>query len=544
MKRSVLFLVLLIFQFNSGFAQDEYYEILRSIELFGSTYKEIISNYVDDVSPRSLMKRGINGMLEGLDPFSNYFDESEREDIDLLTTGKYGGIGIVVSARGDELIVMEVMPGFAAQRQGIRVGDIILEIDGERVTSDNADKMTSKVRGKPGTEVKLIIKRPPEGKIIEYHLIREEIKISNISVAGFLPENDGIFYVKIDRFSRRLIDEFLEKVVEAKKQQPIKSFVIDLRSNPGGLLQSAIELLDLFIPKGELMLYTQGRTAESRQEFYSKSSPQFGDIPLVVLIDGNSASASEIIAGTIQDLDRGVIIGEKSFGKGLVQTIIPLPFNASLKLTTARYYTPSGRCLQKLEYLKNKNDVLKITQDSSKIYFTRNKRKVLGDGGVTPDTIILHNGTSEIVKELLNKGMIFKFVSEYFNTQHSVDINKINKENIRSDFTSFLKKNNFSYVPSTVKLLEVLSNDLKKNNTDSKILAEIESIKNKIKFNLEEEIIKNKDQIFEYLLLDLSNQSADVNFKLQVIKSYDKDIQAAVYVLVNKNIYKKFLGMK
>lgn len=544
MKRFVSFIVLLVIQLNSVFAQDEYYEILRSIELFGSTYKEIISNYVDDVSPRNLMKRGINGMLEGLDPFSNYFDESEREDIDLLTTGKYGGIGIIVSARGDELVVMEVMPGFAAQRQGIRVGDIILEIDGEKVTTDNADKMSSKVRGKPGTEVRLIIKRPPEGKIIEYHLIREEIKISNISVAGFLPESDGIFYVKIDRFSKRLTDEFLEKVVEAKKQQPIKSFVIDLRSNPGGLLQSAIELLELFIPRGELILYTQGRTVESRQEFYSNSSPLFGDTPIVVLIDGNSASASEIIAGTIQDLDRGIIIGEKSFGKGLVQTIIPLPFNASLKLTTARYYTPSGRCLQKLEYLKNQNDVLKINQDSSKIYFTKNKRKVLGDGGVTPDTIIFHNGKSEIVKELLNKGMFFKFVSEYLNTQKNIDISKIDKVNLLSDFTSFLKKNNFSYVPLTVKLLEVLSNDLMKNNVDSEILNEIESIKNKVKINLDEDIIKHKDQIFEYLLLDLSNQSTDINFKLQIINSYDKDVQAAIYVLSNANVYKKFLGMK
>lgn len=544
MKRFVSFIVLLVIQLNFVFAQDEYYEILRSIELFGSTYKEIISNYVDDVSPRNLMKRGINGMLEGLDPFSNYFDESEREDIDLLTTGKYGGIGIIVSARGNELVVMEVMPGFAAQRQGIRVGDIILEIDGEKVTIDNADKMSSKVRGKPGTEVRLMIKRPPEGKIIEYHLIREEIKIDNISVAGFLPESDGIFYVKIDRFSKRLTDEFLEKVVEAKKQQPIKYFVIDLRSNPGGLLQSAIELLELFIPRGELILYTQGRTAESRQEFYSKSSPQFGDTPLAVLIDGNSASASEIIAGTIQDLDRGVIIGEKSFGKGLVQTIIPLPFNASLKLTTARYFTPSGRCLQKLEYLKNQTDVLKINQDSSKIYFTKNKRKVLGDGGVTPDTIIFHNGKSEIVNELLNKGMFFKFVSEYLNTQKNMDISKIDKENILSDFTRFLKKNNFSYVPLTIKLLEVLSNDLMKNNVDSEILNEVESIKNKVRFNLEEEITNHKDQIFRYLLLELSNQSSDVNFKLQFIRSSDKDVQAAVYVLSNINVYKKFLGMK
>lgn len=544
MKKIVCFIFIVFIQLNFVYAQDEYYEILRSIELFGSTYKEIVSNYVDDISPKNLMKRGINGMLEGLDPFSNFFDESEKEDIDILTTGKYGGIGIVVSARGDELVIMEVMPGYAAQRQGVRVGDIILEIDGEKVTSDNAEKMTSKVRGKPGTEVKLIIKRPPEGKIIEYHLIREEVKISNISIAGFLPESDGIYYIKIDRFSKRLVDEFLEKVIEAKKQQPIKSFVIDLRSNPGGLLQSAIELLELFIPKGELILYTQGRTPESRQEFYSKTTPQFGELPLVVLIDGNSASASEIVAGTIQDLDRGVIIGEKSFGKGLVQTIIPLPFNASLKLTTARYYTQSGRCLQKLNYLKDKVKLLKYKQDSTKIYFTKNKRKVLGDGGVTPDTTIFHNGTAEIVKELLNKGMFFKFVADYLSDQKNVDFNNFNKEKVLTEFTRFLKKNNFSYQPASIKTIDNLIDYLKKNNINGEILSDLQNVKNKLKFNLEEEMKANKDQIFSFLLSEIATQSGNIDFRLQVIKINDKDVRSAISVLLNQTVYKKFLGIK
>lgn len=231
MKRKYLLLIFL-FAFVTGFVltqSDEYFEIMRSIELFGSTYKEIVSNYVDDVSPKNLMKRGINGMLEGLDPFSNFFDETEKGEIDLLTTGKYGGIGILIDSRGGELVVMEVMPGYAAQRQGIKVGDVILSIDDEEVNPENVNKLTTKVRGEPGTEVKLKIKRPGEQKILEFHLIREEIKVQNISLADFVPNEEGIFYAKLDRFSKRVTEEFYEKVKEAKKQNQIKAIVLACR---------------------------------------------------------------------------------------------------------------------------------------------------------------------------------------------------------------------------------------------------------------------------------------------------------------------------
>lgn len=545
MKRKyILILLITVFTGFVFLVRDEYFEIMRSIELFGTTYKEIISNYVDDVSPKDLMKRGINGMLSGLDPFSNFFDETETGEIDLLTTGKYGGIGILIDSRGNELIVTEVMPGYAAQRQGIKVGDIILAVDDEEVTPQNINKLTTKVRGKPGTEVRLKIKRVSEQKILEFHLIREEIKVQNISVADFVPDEDGIYYTKIDRFSKRVTEEFFEKIKEAKKQNQIKAVILDLRSNPGGLLQSALEMLEFFIPKGELILFTKGRNEESKQEFYSRTTPQFADIPLVVLIDANSASASEIIAGTIQDLDRGVIVGEKSFGKGLVQTVIPLPYDANLKLTTARYYTPSGRCIQKLDYIEKTKDVLKFSNDTTKIFYTKNKRIVYGDGGVTPDTIIKHNNQTEIVKELLKKGMFFKFISEKLAADKNLNVDKIDEQKLLNEFIDFLERNKFDYQPIAQKMLNDLIHLTEENGSNKELLTELRQLNEKFKLKLRNEIQSHSKEILIFLKSEIANQLRDTKLQLLHLKNYDNDFKTAVNIIKDQKLYNKLLGYK
>jgi carboxyl-terminal processing protease len=546
MRRKYIYLIL-IFSFVTGFVlnqADEYFEIMRSIELFGSTYKEIVSNYVDDVSPRNLMKRGINGMLEGLDPFSNFFDETEKGEIDLLTTGKYGGIGILIDSKGGELVVMEVIPGYAAQRQGIKVGDIILAIDDEEVTQQNINKLTFKVRGQPGTEVKLKIKRPGENRILEFHLIREEIKVQNISLANFVDDQDGIYYIKLDRFSKRVSEEFFEKIKEAKNSGRLKGVILDLRSNPGGLLQAAIELLEFFVPKNELILFTKGRSDEAKQEFYSRTTPQLGEIPLAILIDENSASASEIVAGTIQDLDRGIIVGSKSFGKGLVQTVIPLPYDASLKLTTARYYTPSGRCIQKPDYLNQTDDVIKIKSDTTKIFFTKNKRKVYGDGGVTPDTIVKHNGKPEILTELLNKGMFFKFVSEEIVSDKNFKVNEINEKLLITKFIHFLEKANFTYEPSYKKGLRELIKQIENNGNQKKLLTQLKELSETIKLDLKEEITSHEDIVYSYLVAEIANQLKNSDLQMRVLKQFDEDVKVAISILSNRNLYNKILAFK
>ena len=546
MKRRFV-LIIFLFAFVTGFiltSGDEYFEIMRSIELFGSTYKEVISNYVDDVSPKDLMKRGINGMLGGLDPFSNFFDETEKGEIDLLTTGKYGGIGILIDSRGDELIVMELMPGYAAQRQGIKVGDKIIAIDDEEVNPTNINRMITKVRGQPGTEVKLKIKRIGENKILEFHLIREEIKVQNISLADFIPDEDGIFYSKIDRFSKRVAEEFFEKINEARKHQQIKAVIIDLRSNPGGLLQSALEMLEFFVPKGELILFTKGRNEESKLEFYSRITPHFGDLPLVILVDENSASASEIVAGTIQDLDRGVIIGNKTFGKGLVQTVIPLPYDASLKLTTARYYTPSGRCIQKLDYLSNVRDVLRTKPDSIKVYYTKRKRFVYGDGGVTPDTIIKNNDRHEIIKELLNKGMFFKYVSEKLSGDKKIIPDDKTKSELLNDFIRFVENSGFEYKPSYLKSLDEVIKQIELDESKKKISSELKDLKEKLTIKISDELKLHEREIYSFLTAEFANQLKDTNLQLKVLKDYDDVFKTAIDVIKDRAVYNKILGLK
>jgi len=546
MKRTYIYSIL-IFSFLTGFIlnhADEYFEIMRSIELFGSTYKEIVSSYVDDVSPKNLMKRGINGMLEGLDPYSNFFDETEKGEIDLLTTGKYGGIGILIDSKGGELIVMEVMPGYAAQRQGIKVGDVILSIDDEVVTPQNINRLTFKVRGQPGTEVRLRIKRPNENKILEFHLVREEIKVQNVSLANFVDDIDGIYYIKLARFSKRASEEFFEKIKEAKNSGRLNGLILDLRSNPGGLLQAAIELLEFFVPKGELILFTKGRSEETKQEFYSRTTPQLSDVPLIILIDENSASASEIVAGTIQDLDRGVIVGSKSFGKGLVQTVIPLPYNTSLKLTTSKYYTPSGRCIQKLNYLTKIDDVVKTKSDTVKFFFTKNKRKVYGDGGVTPDTIVKHHEKPEVIRELLNKGIFFKFVSEIILPDTNFNVSNVNQSQLISKFIRYLENVNFSYEPSYKKELQGLIKQVETNGNQKKLLNELKDLYERVEFNLKSEILFFDEIIYSYLISEIANQLKNSELQVKILKQFDEDVKVAISILRNKQLYNKILSIK
>ncbi|MGB9665058.1 MAG: S41 family peptidase, partial [Ignavibacteria bacterium] len=406
------------------------------------------------------------------------------------------------------------------------------------------NKLTFKVRGQPGTEVKLKIKRLGENKILEFHLVREEIKVQNISLANFVDDQEGIYYIKLDRFSKRVSEEFFEKIKEAKDSGKLKGVILDLRSNPGGLLQAAIELLEFFVPKGELILFTKGRSEESKQEFYSRTTPQLGEVPLAILIDENSASASEIVAGAIQDLDRGVIIGSKSFGKGLVQTVIPLPYDASLKLTTARYYTPSGRCIQKTDYLNQIDDVIKTRTDTTKIFFTKNKRKVYGDGGVTPDTIIKHNSKPEIVTELLNKGMFFKFVSEEILPDKNFKLDAINKQQLISKFIQYLNRINFSYEPYYRKSLNELISQIEKNGNQKKLLNQLKDLNEATKFDLKEEIKIHEDIVYSYLVAEIANQIKSSELQMKVLRQYDEDVKVAISILNNRNLYDKILAVK
>ncbi|MCW8816737.1 MAG: S41 family peptidase, partial [Ignavibacteriaceae bacterium] len=409
-----LFIGILVTGFYPG-RGDIYFEISKNLDLLGRVYKEIAFNYVDQVDPEKFLRAGIQGMLSSLDPYTIFIDEKKIEDIDLITNGKYGGVGISIGIRGDDVTVVEVMDGYAAQRQGIRIGDIIIEAGGKKISPKNIDEISSLVKGEPGSTVELKVIRNELQDTIQFNLVREEVLVKNVTYSGFYPENSNNVYLKLSNFSRSASDEIKKTIKELKDQKQINSIVFDLRGNPGGLLDIAVDICDKFLPRDQLVVSTRGRDSSSVKKYFSQEEPIVNnDVKIILLINGGSASASEIVAGALQDHDRAVILGTKSFGKGLVQTITPLSYNTSLKITTAKYYTPSGRCIQRIDYSEGSEIIKDLTPDSEQKFFTDHKREVFAKGGITPDTTVEFNIDGELTKDLLAKGHFFKFANNYF----------------------------------------------------------------------------------------------------------------------------------
>ena len=393
-----LFIGIVVTGFYPG-RGDIYFEIAKNLDLLGRVYKEIAFNYVDEVDPEKFLRAGIEGMLSSLDPYTIFIDEKKIEDIDLITNGKYGGVGISIGLRGDDVTVVEVMDGYAAQRQGIQIGDVIIEAGGSAISVDNIDDVSSLVKGEPGTTVEIKVVRNELRDTLSFNLIREEVIVKNITYSGFYPENSNNIYIKLSNFSRAASDEIKKTIKELKEQKQVQSIVLDLRGNPGGLLDIAVDICDKFLDRGLIVVSTRGRDTESEKKYFAVEEPIIGkEVNMIVLINGGSASASEIVAGALQDHDRAVILGTKSYGKGLVQTITPLSYNTSLKITTAKYYTPSGRCIQKIDYSEGSEVIKTEESESDQKYFTDNKREVYSRGGITPDSTVEFSINGELTK--------------------------------------------------------------------------------------------------------------------------------------------------
>ena len=524
----------------AGFT-DIYFEINKNLELFGKVYKEISFNYVDEVDPEQFMRAGIQGMLSSLDPYTIFIDEKKKEDIDLITNGKYGGIGISIGVRDDKVTIVEVMEGYSAQRQGLEVGDIIIEAAGVKIGTDNLDEISSLVKGDPGTTVSLKIVRDELKDTIDFDVVREEVIIKNLTYAGFYPEGSNNLYLKLSNFSRSASEEIRDAIKDAKAQKEIKSVILDLRGNPGGLLDIAVDICDKFLPKDYLIVSTKGRSPSSIKEFYSTQEPLLKDAKLIVLIDGGSASASEIVAGAIQDHDRGIILGTKSFGKGLVQTITPLSYNTSLKITTAKYYTPSGRCIQKIDYSDN-NDVI-AEEDSivSGKFLTDHKRVVYSKGGISPDTTIAFNIEGKLTQELLAHGLFFKFANHYYYQHTDENYNSIKDEDLLTQFKDFINNENFVYKSDAEDHVDELISDLSGNypnltNEVGRLKAEITNLK-KNDFNL------YKDEILRELRTEIAYRYLGSDARIKEQLNGDMQFQSALNIFNNPIVYNKLLHL-
>ena len=460
-KIIVVVSLLLIVGISTGFLATQEtrdFKIAKNLDIFFSLFRELNTFYVDDIDADKVIKAGIDNMLKTLDPYTVYFPESEADEFQIITTGKYGGIGSLVRNSGDYVVISEIYKGFPADKAGIKPGDLLKKVDGVSLKGLPTDKVSEKLKGNPGTEIKVTIDR--NGKETEYPLKREKISMPPVPFYGMLDSKTG--YIRFTNFTQNCIDD-VKTALNSLKASNAQQIILDLRGNPGGLLTEAVEIVNLFTAAGTEVVSTKGKVKQFDEDFKTTKQPVDEKIPLAVIINRSSASAAEIVAGAIQDLDRGVIVGQRSYGKGLVQITRPLSYNTQLKVTTAKYYIPSGRCIQARDFSHpNEDGSVGVIPDSLISEFkTKNGRIVKDGGGITPDIEILPEPLSQISSELFRRNYIFDFATNYFWAHPDIKTPSqfAFTDKDYDDFKAFLLASKFSYKTNTEESLnELISN--------------------------------------------------------------------------------------
>jgi carboxyl-terminal processing protease len=526
------------FAFVSG-----YFEVSKNLDIFTTLFREVNIYYVDETKPGEMIEKAINAMLDDLDPYTTYIPESDIEDFRFQTTGQYGGIGAMIRKKGDYVVIAEPYKGFPADNAGLKAGDKLLEIDGKSVKGKSTQDVSSVLKGQPGVEVELLIERPGLKKPLKKTFTREEVKVKSIPYAGMVAE--GIAYLRLRSFTRNCTNEVKDAITKLKEENEVQSLILDLRGNPGGLLNESVNLCNLFIEKGQEVVSTKGKIKEWEKSYKTRNNPLDSEIPLVVLINQSSASASEIVSGTMQDLDRGVVIGKKSFGKGLVQQTRKLSYNSQLKVTVAKYYTPSGRCIQALDY-GNRNDdgsVGKVPDSLKTAFKTLNGRTVYDGGGVDPDITVDRDAYAEIVGSILSKQLIFDFATEFVLANDTIDQPGVFKitDKIYEDFVAFVSDKDYEYETNTEKDLTKLIDQASEDNyTDFK--TDLEALQAKLVSYKEDDIHKYQKQIAELILSELMSRYFYQEGRVKAALVEDLVIDKAIEVLNDTENYNKILA--
>ncbi len=524
--------------------KDEFFEISRNIDIFVSMYRELDMYYVDEIKHGEIMKNGIDAILESLDPYTNYIPESEIEDYRFMTTGQYGGIGSMIGQKGDYVVVTDPYEGFPAQKADLRAGDVILEIDGKSVKGKKTDEISKILKGQPDTQVKLLIRRPGEANTIEKTITRAEIKINSVPYFGML--DDEVGYIKLTGFTENASQEVKTALLELKNKNNAKSIVLDLRGNPGGLLNEAVDIVNLFVDRGIEVVTTKGKVKEWDKSYKAQNAPVDTQIPLVVLVNSGSASASEIVSGSIQDLDRGIVIGQRTFGKGLVQTTRPLSYNSQLKVTTAKYYIPSGRCIQALDYSHRNEDgsVGKVPDSLVTLFKTKKGRVVADGGGVSPDLAIDPEELSNITQSLLTKQLIFDYATEYRAKNPSIAPAKTFKltDTEYDAFVSWLSDKEYDYITDSEKSLDKLKEIAIKEEYFDGMKVEFEALKKTLMHDKEADLKKFKREILELLQDEIVSRYYYQKGRIENAFGYDPDVVKAVEALRDKAVFDKIMA--
>ncbi|MEY3342949.1 MAG: hypothetical protein RL090_633 [Bacteroidota bacterium] len=519
--------------------KDEFFEISRNIDIFVSMYRELDMYYVDDIKHGEIMKNGIDAILESLDPYTNYIPESEIEDYRFMTTGQYGGIGSMIGQKGEYVVVTDPYEGFPAQKADLRAGDVILEIDGKTIKGKKTDEISKILKGQPNTQVKLLIKRPGESTPMEKVITRAEIKINSVPYYGMLDNEVG--YIKLTGFTENASQEVKTALLDLKNKNNAKSIVLDLRGNPGGLLNEAVDIVNLFVDRGIEVVTTKGKVKEWDKSYKAMNAPVDTQIPLVVLVNSGSASASEIVSGSIQDLDRGIVIGQRTFGKGLVQTTRPLSYNSQLKVTTAKYYIPSGRCIQALDYSHRNEDgsVGKVPDSLVSLFKTKKGRVVADGGGISPDWAIKPEELSNISRSLITKQLIFDYATEYRSKNPSIAPAKSFKltDSEYEAFVAWLADKDYDYVTRSEKSLDELKEIAIKEEYFEGMKKEFEALKKTLMHDKEADLKKFKPEIMELLQDEISSRYYFQKGRIENAFSYDPDILKAMEALKDKAVF-------
>lgn len=544
-KLFLLLLVVPLLWTRPVVAQNNDFEIAKNVDIFVSILKELNDKYADEISPGQLTQTAIDAMLKSLDPYTVYYPESEIEEYRMMTTGQYGGIGALIQQHGKDVMISEPYEGTPSQKAGLRAGDIVRKVNGQSLEGKNSSDVSSAMKGQPGSTLVLEVFRPSANKTMTFNIIREEIKMPNIPYSGMLDKEIG--YVKLDQFTEKAGTEVREAFLKLK-EQGMKYFILDLRNNGGGLLSEAVNILNIFVDKGTPIVETKGKIPEQQRVHKTLAPVTDKDIPVVVLVNENSASASEIVSGAFQDLDRGVIVGKKTFGKGLVQNVLPIDYNTSLKITVSKYYIPSGRCVQNIEYFDKDTTkgAFKIPDSLAVAYKTKNGRTVYDKGGVEPDVLTADSLVSDILLALVTNYHIFDFANDY-RAKHEtiVDADKFRiDDQLYKEFCDYLKDKDYSYKTETEEMLE----SLKKAAVEDKVFADIETYFNQLKSKLEEEksqdLIKYKKEICDYLASEIAVRYYYQKGRIMNMLSTDPDVETAKKVLLDQARYKNILAPK
>ncbi len=516
---------------------DLYFQIKKQLTIFGDAYKEVATMYVEEVSPERLMKSGLDAMLNELDPYTEFIGEGEQQQMEIISSGSYGGVGLDAGYRGDDIVVIAPLEGYPADRAGIRPGDVIMSVNGVSVEDSSPEEVQQLTLGDPGTQITFVIRRTGVDDLLEFDMERERIEVRNIEYSGYIEDEQNIGYIKLTRFGQRSAEEVRERLLEYQ-DDGLNGLVLDLRNNPGGLLDEAVEIVDKFIEPGVTVVETKGRMQSENNTFVTDEPPVFEDLPIIVLMNNGSASASEVVAGALQDLDRAVILGETSFGKGLVQTVRPLSYNTSLKITISQYFTPSGRSIQSMDYTgEERSDGRQIPDSLRRAFTTKNGRTVYDGFGIEPDIKVESEPETGLRLALLQNNMFFFFVADHIAVNGGED-----PGNLYDSFMTYLEEEEFDYQTRADAYINRLKEERQSFDDREESLEIIRQLEASADRKKEQEYADYREYIEQKLMEEWMTQTGSGEDRVQFRLRTDRYVQEAVNLFDDAQEYESILN--